>query len=709
MEEEKNTDSLNALRVMFLLACVHAPFSDGVSLVDEAMKSNNPNAVPIITAALARIAELPDPKVTDLLIEALSNPAVQIRQTAVTMLAARRSRKALPYLQAQFANEEHRILRPSLARAIVASGPSALADMHSARPDTPDTRLWRCILTTRVRDATASDEMVSIAIDPGQNWQLRRAAIFAAGRMPYDVALAKIIPLVMQEQTSLTLEKSENLECHATLCGTLRCDIEGLLGVFHRGKNEFIAIFADIFEKCWQQLSSREGLPSASNLAGWVFDRLQHYGWPTKAEAPDLLLNELHIPILQAALLRSLRIAGCPEQIEALLPGAPSVWFAIKCIMERRRAGAYDPDLRSRLQGLVAASAFGKVPILQRILDEIPVGEPPTAAVPRPADFPSKAAITPPITQLDYDDAVRVLSGSGPTLDPARPVVLGSVTREQFERLVKLADPSNDRHPSVERFVPGVSFTPNGHTVARRMVTSQGGEAPAALIRPAIAAANRFHVDISWHEDLLSSNYPETYIARLLACLDAQDDSDRFYDELEAHADLLLPHLCRAAVPTPVTRFVDARLVPLLLRHTSTGSDEFFETLCTLVLLLNMPEVGPVLSGLLFRFAQSFDLRSMDVQHTMNQGLWRGFKQLARHPRFEMIAGWQSRLAPLLGARLYWIHREDIVRVLERSPRSYILIESQLFRATNWHHFHQDEIDRLDAAAERLFPNLLEP
>jgi hypothetical protein len=208
VEEEKNTDSLNALRVMFLLACVHAPFSDGVSLVDEAMKSNNPNAVPIITAALARLAELPDPKVTDLLIEALSNPAVQIRQTAVSMLAARRSRKALPYLQAQFANEDQ-ILRPSLAGAIVASGPSMLADMHSARPDTPDTRLWRCILAMRVRDATAADEMVSIAIDSDQNWQLRRAAIFAAGRMPYDVALAKIIPVVMQQQTSLALDKSE--------------------------------------------------------------------------------------------------------------------------------------------------------------------------------------------------------------------------------------------------------------------------------------------------------------------------------------------------------------------------------------------------------------------------------------------------------------------------------------------------------------------
>jgi hypothetical protein len=282
--------------------------------------------------------------------------------------------------------------------------------------------------------------------------------------MPYDAALAKIIPLIMREQTSLTLDKSENLECHATLCSTLLCDIQGLLGVFCRGRHEFVAVFAGIFEECWQQLMSKEGLPAGSDLAGWLFDRLQHYGWPTKADAPDQLLNELHIPILQAALLRSLRIAGCPEQIEALLPGAPHVWFVIKCILERRRAGARDPEFKSRLQGLVAASAFGDVPILQRILNEISVGDVPPAAAPPPSKAASKGVTSPAITHLDYDDAVQILSGSGSSLDPASPVVLGSLNREQFERLVKLADPANDRHPSVEKFVPGVSFTPNGHT-----------------------------------------------------------------------------------------------------------------------------------------------------------------------------------------------------------------------------------------------------
>jgi hypothetical protein len=29
-------------------------------------------------------------------------------------------------------------------------------------------------------------------------------------------------------------------------------------------------------------------------------------------------------------------------------------------------------------------------------------------------------------------------------------------------------------------------------------------------------------------------------------------------------------------------------------------------------------------------------------------------------------------------------------------------------RQQRWYHFHQDKIDRLDAAVERLFPELLE-
>jgi hypothetical protein len=486
------------------------------------------------------------------------------------------------------------------------------------------------------------------------------------------------------------------------------CDLQSLLQIFLRGRTGFVDFFGEIFESQWQQSMSREGLPSGPDLAGWVFNRLHHYGWPTKGDAPDQLLNEIHIPMLQGAVLRSLRMAGRPEQIEAQLPNASHVWLATKCVQERRRAGQRDPLLKSRLKGLIALSPVRDAPFLQRILAEIPDSDvaPPVAT---PALGTATDDAKPPaIKRLTYDEAVRILSDPSSTFNHNGPVVVEAADKEQFEQLVRLADPANDHYPTVEKFVPGVSFTRNGPIVARRTVTSKGGEAPAALIRPAIAAANRFRFQIPWHEELLTTVHAGTYIPRLFASLDAQNEGGRFYEELEAHADPLLPRLCNAALPVPVTKYVDGRIVPLLLRHISSGTDELFETLCALVLLVDTAEIDPVLSGLLYRFVQHFDPRSPLPQHSENVPLWRGFKQLARHPRFDMISGWQSRLAPVLQVQLNWIHAEDIVRVLERSPRSYTLIEARLFRATNWHHFPQDEIDRLDAAAERLFPSLLE-
>ena len=155
-------------------------------------------------------------------------------------------------------------------------------------------------------------------------------------------------------------------------------------------------------------------------------------------------------------------------------------------------------------------------------------------------------------------------------------------------------------------------------------------------------------------------------------------------------------------------KYIDARIVPFLLRYISSGTDEFFEGLCILALQITTPEIDTVLAGLLYRWTQRFDIRSTFMQHDQNHTLWRGFNRLAEHPRFGMIEGWQSRLASVLQMPLAWYRGENIVRVLERDPRSYTLIESRLFRATNWQHFHQDEIDRLDVAAERLFQQLLE-
>ena len=239
------------------------------------------------------------------------------------------------------------------------------------------------------------------------------------------------------------------------------------------------------------------------------------------------------------------------------------------------------------------------------------------------------------------------------------------------------------------------------------MTFTNSGELVNALVRPAVAAANSFGLPIPWHQELLTGVFATTYVPKYLACLGGRNDSDRFYEELGEHEDVLLPHLCNAAHAKSILKYIDARIVPFLARHVSSGTDELFEELRTLALQVNTPEIDAVLAGLLYRWTQRFDVRSATLQHDKNYPLWRGFNRLAEHPRFTTIEGLQSRLASVLRAPMSWYCTEDIVRVLERDPRSYVLIELRLFRAANWEHLRR-RIDRLDDAGERLFHELLE-
>ena len=672
---EGNSQTIKGLELCFVMACGHAPFAEAIPLLEERMKSVDENSVHIILSALMKLGELPGPAATAMLMRALSDTNKRIRQCASVTLSQRRSRKALASLLDQYGKEDDEALALSLATAIVASGPRSVADIQSDRHDTPALQLWQCILAMRLRDVTMADQLVAIASDPAQNWQLRRAAIFAAGCLPYGVALDRIVPVVMSERSPLTIDRNSNFLCHEIMSSFLLCDPQGLASIFVRGRTRFVEFFDSVFEDSWNSSMSREGLPSGAEAAGWLFDRPTHHRWPTKTEAPDRVLNELHIPILHSAVLRSLRLSGQPELIERQLPQAYHVWFAMKCLMERARAGKRDPELNSRLKSLVELSACKGSALLNCVIDEIAVTAPTTPASAPPA-VAKQEATAQPVSHLSYHDAVLGLSGANPDFKPTKPLVLELITKEQFEHLVRLAEPANDHYRSTETYLPLVSFTPNGHTVAQRRVTmTNGGETSGTFIRPAIAAANRFGVNIPWHQELLAGVFAATYVPRFLACLAAQNDSSKFYEDLAEKADLLLPEICKPANAAPISKYIDARIVPILSSYVSSGTDEFFEGLCTLALQVTTPEIDPVLAGLLHRWTQRFDIRSVFSQHDQNHTLWRGFAQLAEHPRFTMIEGWRSKLASVLQGTIAWYHSQSIVRVLERDPRSYILIE----------------------------------
>jgi hypothetical protein len=394
--------------------------------------------------------------------------------------------------------------------------------------------------------------------------------------------------------------------------------------------------------------------------------------------------------------------------IEARFPHAYHVWFTMKCLLERARTGTPDPELSARLRTLVDASPCRGDALLHRVINELATRWTPARANAQCSAASQEVTAPATISYLSYDEAVQALSGASREFNPTIPLAVGPVTKEELERLALMAEPTNDHYRSSETYIPSVSFTPGGHVVAQRRVTMTGAETVAAVIRPAIAAANRFGMNIPWHQEFLIGPSATPYVRKFLASLGAQNDSARFYEELGEHVGVLLPGLCNQTQAAPILKYIDTRIVSFLLRYISSGTDELFEGLCILAAHVNSPEIDTVLSGLLYRWTQRFDMKSPMLQHNQNYALWRGFKRLIDHPRFEMIDGWQSRLALVLQAQLAWYNAEDIVRALERDPRSYTLIESRLFRATNWVHFHQDEIDRLDAAAERLFPMLLE-
>lgn len=689
----------------FIALCSRSPFLEAASLVERHMAASQTAGAAIIPA-LTKLAELDGRAVTGLFLRALEHPSAGIRQSAAMSLVRRRSRWALPNLIEKFAQEESLSIRQILAVAIVCCG-AANVVVLDRQDASADLELWQTILAGRTRDASFSDKLVTIASCPNRNWQLRRAAIFAASKLPYEYALEKIRKAVLEEHSTFLIDESPNLIGHAEIAVLLEFNYDGVHRFMARGEEEFSGFFGEIFDEIWAAQSSSQGLPSGNVTARWLFGRLIHHGWPAES-ARGKVIDELHVPILRSAVLRGFRLLDRPDLIEAEIPKADSAWFAMKCLLERSRAEARDPQLAMRLTSLLEQTHFCAEVRLKRSIEEIAFSIANAGVITNPATANETAA--PPPVHLGYQDVLRIVSEPDSLSKPAEPIVLDTLQANEFAELVRLLDPINDYTKSVEQYVPAVQFTTDGFLASRRSVTTtRSGESARTWLRPALAAANRSGVPIPWHEQLLGAPYAGPYVSAFITCLGAQGDRARFYEEIDAHGDLILPYLASAArMPLVRQRLVDQRIVPFLWRYASVGTDEIFEGLCSLALGVTGAEIDPVLAMLFARWVRRFDLHSPFHQHRDNFPLWRGFDRLSEHPRFEKIEGWQSELASVIRAPMSWYHLQTLTRVLERDPRSYCQIEAMLVRTADWEHFREDEADRLERAAGALFAQTIE-
>ena len=693
-------DPLSALwDRFFVMLFVKQPFVAGVSLLQAELSSPSGNQLPpsFLASCLDAVSETAWPAVTDLLMEGVEHGDSLVRSVSIVGLARRRSPRALELLRHQIVIEPNSKVVALLAQALTTCGPTSASDLGDG-VGSPELALWQCIVAMRTRDEGFSPQLVKLATDSSVHWVIRRVAIWAAGRLPFAAALQMIAPAILAESTPLTIDHDDNLQVHASLSNMLQNGVSGFLS---EGEANFCAFIASALEQQWSELLARGSLPSPSDAARWLYTSLMSDPSPAGIQR---LLNRVQTPLLHAAVVRAFRLCGHAQGIEDVLTSTSSVWLAVKCLQERRWVRDNDSDLCPRLRHILATSPCSGSPLLDRITDEFEAGRRQSGVVATASPEPvSRPQAPKPNPLLDYSAVVRALRGVADLgIDVGQPIALSRVEREEVQKLIALADPANDPPLAVVRFTPMMTFTSGGHVVGKESSTSTGGTSIPERLRPAIAAANRFDLPMPWHSERLRWPWIDTYGVQFIASLGAQGDADRFYQALESDTDILLPLLGRLNGLKATESLLDERLAPILHRYLLLGDDAFFESLCNLVQRILSPAAVPLLLGLLRRWASRFDVTSVAPQ-AENIELRRGFARLKEHPRFREVPGWRKTLENVLAANMRWFHKQDIVRVLEGDPGSYVTIESRLSREENWVHFNRSEIDTLDDAADRLF------
>ena len=705
-DAEASSGSLPFWDFLFLQTAVQNPFRAALALLDTQLWSSNDNHSRVFVGAVKALGALAVPEATAMLMKATTHPNRAVRATAAVALQEKRSRAALEGLKAQFQREDDREIRQLLAAAISASGPVGVRDLEvSCGPD-PNITLWRCIVAGRTRDDSRASELVATATDRTLDWRLRRAAINAAGFQPFDAGLKDILPILSERST--LVDKSMTLNGHSILSWLLVHETAGLLARFLEGREGFGQLLSDICGDWSKGLVDTGSVVSTGALGGWLYNRLESAGWPFSHNAPEIVVNELNTPLLFSAVLRSLRRVGRTDLIEAQIEKTDELWFVTKCVVECIRSGYAGAHAADRLRALVTRSGVARDQRLDNIVEEVRAGgrKPRQSSVGRS----SPTALT--STNVSFDEAVGWLNEreKPDQLVGELVVLLRELSPEQFVRLVQLADPENDAEHGVETYVPGISLRGDDHTVGRRQVSYSGsGETRAAVIRPAIVAANVYDLEISWHEKLVKTPFGESYVRRVLHCIAVSLNSKVLYDQLRRYSEDFLQPLGSYPLCVHMAPLIDDRIVPILATSVELGTDGMLESLSTLARMVPSSEIDGVLASLFKRWAAQLEGgQSTDIGQPSHH-FWGAFRELTSHPRFKEVKDWPTRLAAVLySPRVAWFHRQDVARVLERDPRSYIHLERVRSETEDWEHFYVDELELLEQACERLFRRVAE-
>ncbi|WP_041229913.1 HEAT repeat domain-containing protein [Denitrovibrio acetiphilus] len=589
-----------------------------------------------------RFGELDGDDVTDFLLRMLRSRLSEANILACLSLQNRRDKRALPALLSLIReSNDVQIVQTALVAAI-ASGPDNINEFMDIWERFPESYLWRCVLIGRLRASSDADWLCEIAIDKNQHWQLRRTAVMAASRLPFELALEKIYLTIMGEESSFKIDNHPSLIMHNIIAPLVLKEGGALLRFYLRGEDAFVDFWGDLFKEMSQGASYPAPEGSEKSTATWLFHKLTEEGFPKNQSAQDSILNDLHIPIVQASILRGFRLCNRIDLIEKYIMEANSEWLLLRSICEWAKHNYTDADI-DRLKKLVAKTSFQSSVCVKNVLSNI---SRPIVSKTSQSDIYKtfQTCNLEPRVTLHFQDIIDAIDSGRFKYDENYSIE--NMSKDKFIYLVNELNPSNDYKISHDINEPAIGFGESGPLIKEMKpisISANNENKVRKYLRTLIATFNKYEVDIPWHKSLLSGgaghhdHIAYEYGLGFLRLLGKQGNMDMFYSELEKYHYDILPRMDKYLSDPLVKCLIDDRIVPYLRRYVNAGTDKMLLSVCSLASYLDSPAVDQVLSDLFYRWYNKFDRASKDTQHNNNRELWQSFNILKKHPRFKVI------------------------------------------------------------------------
>lgn len=261
-DQEVNSED-GRLEFMFLFLACEYPFRRALSIVERRLSERADRGSKVLVAALRSLGSLDVPDAMAMLTRAIGHDSREVRLVAALSLEEKRSRRPLVHLVRQLHSEGDEQVRAGIA-AICASGPTSVecVTVPFGQFDAP--MRWQICVAGRTRDESFAERLVDIATDSAMDWKLRREAIHAAGFLPYEVALERIIPAI-RDQLKLDIDDHWELKVHSFLSFLLGVEAEHLLAIFVDSKERFVRLVGEIYEENTRKEWDKEKLPGGDS------------------------------------------------------------------------------------------------------------------------------------------------------------------------------------------------------------------------------------------------------------------------------------------------------------------------------------------------------------------------------------------------------------------------------------------------------------